>query len=116
MKQVTKSELHEKITEHYRQACDMGIREVERLARKVLKQNKSLSQFCMAMGTYFFIDHNGDNVDTWQNIYSSYGCISNHAKKSFVELNEFISEWDALLKLTGEPMMFTATSEVRSRW
>ena len=76
-------------------------KEVEHIARKHLLANPNLTEFIMGMGTYGFMADKPRGID-----YDA-GCE---------ELNDLIAEWDNLLKITGEPMRFTATGEKRSDW
>lgn len=64
--------------------------EVKRLALKILKRNKKLDRFYMGMGTWFFIDKHGRNIDTFDE------------EKIFEEIDSFISEFDDVLHITGE--------------
>lgn len=83
-----------------RKADSIAIKEVERLARNVLKANNKTHKFTMAMGTYFFQDKDGE-------------ILYNFESK---RLNNFIMEYDSMLKLTGNPMMFTAKSKITTDW
>lgn len=71
-------------------SIELGLKEVERLARKILKRNKkSFTGFCMAMGHAFFYDENGSIDDNDPRVK---------------ELTDFIDEWNRYLYLTGNPM------------
>lgn len=84
-----------------RQASELAIQEVERIARRILKQNRNLIEFVMAMGCWCFWTNEEplDNEDS-----------------RFKELAEFMAEYNDKLKLTGTPMRFTATGPVETNW
>lgn len=67
----------------------LALGEVERIVRKELDSNDDLFSFQMCMGSYFFNDKNDE-------ILHNYECE---------ELDNFIAEWDDILKITGEPML-----------
>ena len=91
--------------------------EVERLARDILKKNKSLHEFIMGMGVYYFKNNKGEIVDVEKSDYSVNGGYSySVAKPSFRLLYDFIGEWNEILKITGESMRFTATGEKITDW
>ncbi len=105
------------IENHYYKAYQLGINEVERLARRILREHPNLKEFVMAMGTYFFNDKNGNIVDTLtQKMNKSYQYYYEDTYKYFQPLNSFIAEWDEYLKLTGHAMRFTKDSQVRTDW
>lgn len=82
------------------EAFDIAIAEVERLARKVLER-PTYVEFVMAMGTWVFVDKNGNHVD-------DASCMK--------ELTDFIDEWNDSLKLTGWPMRFKKDEQVNHDW
>lgn len=81
-------------------AINIGLKEVERIARKELTNNKKLHKFTMAMGRYFFTNKKNE-------IQYNYECK---------ELNDFISEYNDDLGLTGNPMCFTAKGQIVTDW
>lgn len=98
---MNKATASEKIQTLHSQASAIASAEVIRLARKILKANSDLEEFIMGMGTWFFSNKDGDNVSTGP---------------EFKELDDFISEWDETIRITGEPMRFTANGEIRRDW
>jgi len=101
----------------YKEAEDKAAAYVEFLARKILAENPELQEFVMAMGTYFFIDRAGETVDTEEQYMGpDYRYYIQDSDTVFAELNEFISEWDQHLKITGDAMRFTATGPVITNW
>lgn len=91
--------------------------EVERLARDILKKNNSLHEFVMGMGTWFFKDKNGEIIDPYETrMNGSFEYYTILSKKYFKPLADFIGEWNDILKITGEPMRFTATGEKITDW
>lgn len=91
-------------------ANEIALKEVERLARKVLSSNKSkCHEFFMCMGSFFFIRKNGDIIHSCET-------KSLESLKGYNELDDFIMEWDEILHITGEPMRFTLLSDVKKDW
>lgn len=92
--------------------------EIERLARKVLREHKSLKSFTMAMGTFFFEDHKGNVIESYDMVHN--WKMDTYTRKDtflyFKPLNDFIMKWDEELKVTGDPMHFTATGEKITEW
>ena len=85
----------------YDKARSIGLFLVEKYAREGLRDNPDLDEFVMAMGAAFFTDNDDTHVDLAD--------VSS-------DLHELILDWDGALKLTGEPMRFTATGPVRGEW
>lgn len=103
--------LHEKplptqhyIKYHYDLARDIALAEVEREARRILARHPMLDEFVMGMGIATF---------TVKGKEHSLGISE---RKYMRSLENFISDWDEYLKLTGEPMRFTATGLKRTDW
>lgn len=91
MSVVRTNHISNRIDEHLDKAVDLGLAEVERLARLVLQNEPRFKEFVMAMGGWFFVDDRGELVDRHE---------------SMVQLANFIGEFDRYLKLTGNPMRF----------
>ena len=116
---MTKKKVNELIELHLIQASQYASTEIEKLARKVLREHKHLKSFTMAMGTYFFIDVNGNNIDTKEERstgHPSYNYYMVDTFKYFKPLNDFIMKWDDELKVTGDAMHFTATGKKITEW
>ena len=97
----TKNNLDRDISYHYELACTLSIVKVEELARKILRGHKNLDEFIIAKGGWMYTDKNGNDIDD---------------KPYMRELSEFIDEWDNYLKITGNPMRFTADGPVVTNW
>ena len=80
-------------------AEDLALKEVERIAREFLK-DKPGYEFLMCMGTYYF----------------GFPTNINPPLLKCKELDEFMSEWDSRLGLSGNAMRFTYDSEVVTDW
>lgn len=91
-----------RIEAHYDKACAIAEKEVERLARAILKRHPSLKEFVMGMGIWGFWDKNDNSVDADDRRVRS--------------LARFISKWDRFLYLSGSPMRFTADGPVVTYW
>lgn len=90
----------------YNRARSIGLFLVEKYAREVLRDHDWLDEFVMAMGVSNFTVHEHD-----------FGVsISEATGETGSELQTLLDNWDDVLKLTGEPMRFTATGPVRREW
>lgn len=87
---------------HYNAAEKIASEEVQRLARKILREHPNLHEFIMGMGSAFF-------TDKYRNVKSS-------GYEYMAPLFDLIDEWDCVLKITGEPMRFTASGEKVTMW
>ncbi len=92
-----------KVKLYYDLAREHAIGVVERMARDVLLTHPNVVEFVMAMGVYGFNDKQGDTRHLDEFAYMR-------------PLKEFIEEWDDVLKLSGEPMRFTATGNKVTDW
>jgi hypothetical protein len=91
----------------HRQMDKIALAEVERLARLCLKSNIGyFNEFVMCMGTFFFTDKSGEVL---------YDHIA-EKRIGYKRLDNFVCEWNSMLKLTGEPMRFTATGSKITDW
>jgi hypothetical protein len=90
-----------KIERLHAKASEIASSEVIRLARKILRSDKTLDEFVMGMGTWFFVDRYG----------RSWGELP-----QFKELKDFINKWDKDIRITGEPMRFTADGDIIRNW
>lgn len=106
---VSRKEL---VAHYFQLAGKAASEEVERLARQILAKNDDLHEFTMAMGTWFF-----SRTKKEAKKFGGYDIIhSNEDDPRFKELEEFISEWDDAIKITGEPMRFTAKGKIVRDW
>lgn len=104
------------IQHFYDKACELAVQEVEKEARKILREHKHLDYFIMAMGTYYFVDKKGQNIDTQQPCKRNGHNSWDHSFKYFEKLTNLICEWDEYLKITGNAMKFTADGKVITDW
>lgn len=96
----------EAVESYYEKAVKTALAHVEELAREAMRKDKRLSEFVMAMGSWHFIEVGGGVVDDQD---AGYGT---HMKP----LVAFMDNWSDVLKLTGHPMRFTATSAITRDW
>lgn len=95
------------------EANEIAVSHVEHLARYILKNNPTkLHDFTMAMGSYFFTDKKKEII---------HECMGGNKEmlrkmKGYKELEAFIEHWDNELKITGNPMTFTATGKKITHW
>lgn len=80
-----------KISTFLAESRKIALKEVERLARKTMKRNpKSITGFCMAMGSATFYGEDGHSIDDFQ--------------PKLAEFYSFLDEHNRYLYLTGTPM------------
>ena len=89
-----------KINFHYNKAFNYAEQELIRIVRIALKKNKNLDKFTIAMGTYFFQDVNKNILDDYHN-------------KS---VDKFISQYNNMFGLTGNPMIIRVDGEIVRDW
>ena len=106
LEELDRKALESEIEFHLDKATKLATDEVEKMARQILINHKKLKEFIMAMGTWFFVDRNGNNVDFYD--VKQYTALES--------LHSFICKWDSELKITGEPMRFTATGPKIIEW
>ena len=84
-------------------AHDIALKELERMARKAMKQHPELREFVMGMGGYFFNDQDNNHVypEECEYLYS---------------INDFMMEWDSVLKLSGNAIRFTVDGPIETEW
>lgn len=86
---------------HFKRAQELASTEVERLARKIMREHSEAAEFVMGMGVYGFWDRADNEI---------------HDKPYTTPLDDFIGEWDDTLHITGEPMRFTAAGPIVRDW
>lgn len=90
------------VDRHYQQARETALKLLERRARGILRRHSSLGEFVMSMGIWGFTYKNGERID--------------EPFAYMRPISDLISRWDDFLKLTGEPMRFTAKGEITRDW
>lgn len=97
---------------------DLVVARVEQIARRILQTHPNLNEFVMCMGTYFFTDKKtNDVISTYQEqMNSNYNYYQEDTYGYFASLNRFIEKYDKTLKITGNPMRFTATGKTIKNW
>ena len=88
---------------HYDEAVRLALTTVERMARKILRDHPNLDEFVMGMGRAMFTTNDKQNLGTEERAYMR-------------PLDDFLTEWDRWLHLTGEPMRFTAHGPKITTW
>jgi hypothetical protein len=85
-------------------ATGMALHNIEWAARDILRKHANLGEFVMAMGVATFTDRQtGDTIELGSRAYMA-------------TLDGFIGRWDNCLKLTGNPMRFTAYGPTITDW
>jgi hypothetical protein len=96
--------LKKQIQTHHDAAYKIAVAEYVRLVREALHRHPKLKEFINGMGSCFFIDRdNGDQI---------YPCDREYLKP----IDNFLAEWDGVMKLTGDSMRFTATGRIARDW
>jgi len=109
--------LQKMVRRHYTAANRCASREVARLARKALRDHAELNEFIMAMGAWFFTLKEGEMDKVGLAVTPGNDIIQDcEDDPRFKDIDAFVSKWDEELKITGEPMRFTATGPVCREW
>lgn len=107
---------NERIAKHYHAASKLALTLVEKHARQILRDHNKLDEFVMAMGGWFFTYKVGA-VDS-QGIVIEPGMDRIiHETLDYMEpVTNIMCEWDDYLKITGEPVRFTAHGTRITHW
>ena len=109
--------LFKKLENQFQDAERIALEIVEKMARQILQEHTELDEFVMAMGIYFFTYKKGGNLDPISSeMNGSYEYIYYDTEPFLKPLNDFISDWDRKLKITGEAMRFTAKGRKITKW
>lgn len=101
----TKRQALKEIENHINTAYNLAVEMVEQKARKLLKMHPILHEFTMAMGLAFFNDKMGNAIEPESKNYL----------QQFDDLIHTLED-DFNLKVTGEPMRFTADGPKITEW
>ena len=114
--------INSEISKKYEDVRKIAVDEMIRLARNILKNHKRYDECIIAMGVIYFtikgdknpctntVDLNKETMD------KSFGYTYSLTYKYLKPLADFISEWDGVLKLTGEGIRFRANGEIVTDW
>ena len=98
------------IQKHIDIACALALTELERRARQIMKDHPVNIEFVMGMGGWPFHRQHGDSL-------LDFHCHKEGGGPKYTwAFAEFVNKWDAVFRLTGTPMRFTATGVVRVSW
>lgn len=108
------NKVEKQILAKYLQAEALALEELELRARRILSNHPNLKEFVMGMGSASFTLHKPQ-------YFSKDGPLEDMINwytevKYAAPVFDFISEWDCILKLTGNPMRFTATGPKITMW
>jgi len=101
-----------KLDKMYHECREEALNELIRKARSVLSNNDDLDEFIMVMGSYFFTSKR--MYDESNPMGKRGNIILDDYKPKRIE--NFISKWDDVLKLTGEGIRFKAKGEIVRDW
>lgn len=96
--------VRKQIMDSYMRSVNLALAEVERRARKLLNDHQNLDEFIMGMGIASFT------------VKGSEWSVDDTDLKYLKPVLDFIRDWDEYLKLTGEPVRFTATGPRITSW
>lgn len=102
------------IARHFKEAEKLASEFVEEQARAILRKHSHLHEFVIAMGAWFFTLKRSDDRTLLPGEHAVLHDPPRYISES--RLARFISEWDCYLKITGEPMRFTADGPVVREW
>lgn len=115
---MKKHPLEKATLHHYQQASEAASALVEEQARAILRKHPNLHEFVMAMGGWFFTAKKSQDRSLLPGEHAMIHPTDYHAPRYITNsrLANFITEWDPYLKVTGEPMRFTADGPVVREW
>lgn len=100
----------EELDKHESKVYEIMIAEVIKRARFVLQNNRGVNEFIMAMGMMSITRNRKSHLRDFSEEFE-------FAKlKGGKELFDFLYTHSERFKLTGDPMRFTATSEITTDW
>ncbi len=94
------------ISRLYSEASKLALILIESMARDILRKHPHLDEFVMGMGGCLFTTKDETRA----------GGISPDERSYMKPLNDFLDDWDDLLRMTGSPMRFTAEGNKRTEW
>lgn len=106
----------EEFNKRVKNLTEVGYLIIEELSREVMNKDKRIHSFTMTMGSYFFSDYDGCQIDEEIGRSGEYGAYKYYKKSIFDPLNNFLSEHNEAFKFTGMPMHFVRDGEVITDW
>ena len=103
---------------NFQASKDAALEAVQFMVRQVLRRCPELHEFIMANGGAFFIKDNSSNItiaDLVTVLGNEVPCRS-EAFFAAARLLSFMGTWDAVLKITGNPMRFTTEGPIVTDW
>jgi len=101
--------LHEQkedeIQEHYAKVELLVDKEIERMAREMMRAHPEIKEFVKGMGTYCFNGADGEPLYDYRT-----------SLEDFKAFDDFITEWDDIFKITGMPLRFTVDGPRVTIW
>lgn len=90
------------ISQYIKLANEIALREVERLARKTMRDNPEIEEFCMAMGSASF-SFSKEHMESPEYEGDSFGYLDEEDPrvKAFYE---FLNKWNDTFGINGTPM------------
>jgi hypothetical protein len=102
------------IEDDYNRAITLALHVVEVEARAILQAHKNLDEFIMGMGRADFTLKKA--IITKNFVLSAGDYVDAYELKYLKPFYKFLNEWDDYLKLTDNPMRFTADGPKITNW
>jgi len=90
------------IAQYVKLANEIAIKEVERLARKTMRDNPEIEEFCMAMGSATF-HLSKEHMESPEYEGDSFGHLDDDDPRA-KEFYDFLEEWNDMFHINGFPM------------
>lgn len=91
---------NKKLLKKYKEMYEEAIEYVKLLVVDKFKKNNNIHYFVIAMGTYFFVDIHGNILHDFK----------------YKRLDDFISDWNGELKLTGAGFKMYRDGKIITDW
>ena len=93
------------IAQYVKLANEVAIKEVERLARKTMRDNPEIEEFCMAMGSATFHLDPEFQEEPGENGFpqDNFGQLEHNDPRA-KEFYDFLDEWNDMFHINGTPM------------
>lgn len=103
------------ISQYVKLANETALREVERLARKTMRDNPEIEVFVMAMGSATF-HLSKEHMESPEYEGDSFGHVDDEDPRA-KEFFDFLEEWNEMFHITGNPMKIKgATGKLVTDW
>ena len=103
------------ISQYVKLANETALKEVERLARKTMRDNPEIGEFCMAMGSATF-HLSKEHMESPEYEGDSFGHLDDDDPRA-KEFYDFLDKWNDVFHITGFPMKINgANGKLETDW